>query len=135
MKAPFKAGAGQAVKLPAEELERKFATLLRPYGRVTVLTGPARIWYVIIPHAHEHAARTVAARLLTTFEDVMDARGGAEEQGLRPGVGISLLGADAASAEEMIRHATTAAHQVVRRRRDGAIEVCHSRRVMARTAG
>jgi hypothetical protein len=99
------------VTLPSGELTGALAASLRAYDKMARRTGAAEAWDIILPHANDETARLVGARLLTLVEDIMDARGGTEELGLRLGLGISLWGADAASAEQMIRHAEAAAAQ------------------------
>jgi hypothetical protein len=112
------------VELPVEELTRKFNTMLRPYGRLTLYAGPAKDWYLILPNTQESVARTIAQHMLTTFEDVMDASGGTEERGLQPGIGISFWGVDAASSEELVRNAAEAADQAWLQDGESAIQVC-----------
>ena len=104
-------GRAEEVELPSADLTREFTAILRPYD--TLIGDPESpcTWFAVLPHAIEPAARLVAARLMTVFEDVMDARGGTEEQGLRLCVGASVWGVDTIGAEEMIVHASGAALQ------------------------
>ena len=62
--------------------------------------------------------------MLTTFEDVMDASGGTEEQGLQPGIGISFWGGDAAGPDEMVRHAAEVADRAWVQAGEASIQVC-----------
>jgi hypothetical protein len=112
------------VELPVEELTRKISTMLRPYGRLTLFPGPAKDWYLILPTAQESAVRTIAQRMLTTFEDVMDASGGTEERGLQPGIGISFWGVNAAGPDEMVRHAAAAADRAWAQAGETPIQIC-----------
>lgn len=100
--------ASQA-ELPCEHLTREFAVTLRPYDTLLADPQAAGAWFAVLPYVQDAQARLVAARLMMVFEDVMDAHGGAEEQGARLAVGASIWGADAVDPEEMIVHAAGAA--------------------------
>ncbi len=103
-------GAGRAgARLPAEALGEAFAGVVRPYDRVLPVDGAQGAWWVVAAHATVEEARALAARLIATIEDVMDAHGGAEEMGIAPRVGISVWGDDAAGVDELMAHATAAA--------------------------
>lgn len=102
-------GRAAVLDLPDEELSQGLASVLRPYDTFVADPQSPATWFVVLPHTQEEAARMVAARLLTVFEDVLDAHGGAEEQGLRLGLGGSVWGADTISPEQLILHATSAA--------------------------
>jgi GGDEF domain-containing protein len=65
----------------------------------------------VLPCAEDKAAQIIATRLITVFEDMMDACGGTEELGLRLGVGVSAWDVDATTPEEMIVNAGLAAAQ------------------------
>ncbi|MEN6627113.1 MAG: hypothetical protein ABFD69_12895 [Candidatus Sumerlaeia bacterium] len=101
-------GRGKA-RLPAEALGEALAGAVRPYDRVAAIPGEPCAWWVMGAHAAAEDARAIATRLVATLEDVMDAHGGAEELGVAFRVGISVWGDDAASADELVAHATAAA--------------------------
>ncbi|MCE5231656.1 hypothetical protein LLG95_18925 [bacterium] len=96
------------VRLPLEVLGEAMAGAVRPYDRVRPVHGEPCAWWVMGAHAGSEDARAIGARLIATLEDVMDAHGGAEELGISFRVGISVWGDDAASADEMVAHATAA---------------------------
>lgn len=98
-------------RLPDEALGEALAGAVRPYDRVRPVDGEKRAWWVVAAHASADEARSMAARLVTMFEDVMDAHGGAEEMGISFRVGISAWGDDAATAEELVAHACAAASE------------------------
>jgi hypothetical protein len=96
------------VALPLAELTGGFRSLLRPYDQLAVATESTDTWNIILSEADESMARKVAGRLVTIAEDIMDAHGGVEEQGLAVGVGISIGGADATNENQMVEHAWAA---------------------------
>ncbi len=98
----------ERVALPEAELSDQFRAALRPYDECFRLDGGDAVWAVLLPHTSEHEARRVAFRLISIVEDVLDAHGGAEEMGIRPGAGISLWGVDASSADQLIHQAEAA---------------------------
>lgn len=102
-------GRDSQADFPCEHLTREFSVTLRPYD--TLLSDPQSpsTWFAVLPYVQEAQARLVAARLMMVFEDVMDAHGGAEEQGVRLAIGASIWGDDAVDPEELIVHAAGAA--------------------------
>lgn len=98
------------VRLPAEALGEGLAGAVRPYDLVRPVHGENCAWWIVAAHASADEARSIAARLIATFEDVMDAHGGVEEKGISFRVGISVWGDDAATADELVAHATAAAN-------------------------
>ena len=107
-------------ELPIAELTSGFRSVLRPLDRLTVADVSAGAWDAVLPEADVPVARSMAAQWITIFEDIMDARGGTEEQGLHLGIGISVLGFDAPTAGRMIDHAS-AACQAALEQSDGQV--------------
>lgn len=104
-------GSAALDALPEEELTRQFAASLRPYDQMGRWSEARATWVAILPEVGEAEARAVAERLLSVFEDTMDAQGGMEELGLSCRVGIALGGRHEGSARQMIELALGAAEQ------------------------
>ncbi|MCL5268962.1 MAG: hypothetical protein M1457_00025 [bacterium] len=116
-------GDGRRVAIPVEQLTEGMRSVLRPYDRFELAGGRFPLWDAILPEADVMVARTVADRLITVAEDVMDAHGGTEEQDLRIGAGISIWRVDAATPEQMIEHASEALDRALRQNGDALIQV------------
>ena len=99
--------------LPVEQIERILHSTTRPYDRVFDEPDQPLTWTLVLPETHDLSAHVVASRLLMAIEDLLDSRGGTEEQGIRVGAGVALWGADAATPEGMIKGVQLALHQAM----------------------
>lgn len=98
----------ERVTLPIEELSEAIRHVLRPYDRFARYDEKGLGWIALLPDVEDTAAHAVAMRIEAVVEDVLDARGGMEELGIRLGIGGAVLGGDATTGVELIEHAEQA---------------------------
>ena len=102
--------APRDVKFDIARLSGSMRAMLRPYDLLAVAEdAPGRCWRVVLPLSGGEGPLPAAHRLCTLVEDFLDSEGGVEERGIRVGLGISVLPADAANTEEMVENAAAAA--------------------------
>jgi GGDEF domain-containing protein len=80
-------------------------------------------WRLLFSELREEDPLPLADRLRTLVEDVLDADGGLEERSLRVAFGLSLLGADAADAQQLVTHAALAARVALGQADPSAVEI------------
>jgi hypothetical protein len=93
---------------PVEAIASALDRARRLYDRLGTAAGQPASWFFILPQVDRAQARAAATRMQGLVEDVLDSHGGFEEQGYRLGLGISMLGIDAADASQMTVHASAA---------------------------